>query len=168
MIPYPVYQKTGVSIAGNRKTTTAQCHHHWLHFSFDWATLDLSFLCCLLQKYVLQRDNKIENFCSFRYFPGVSTGQYKRFDRAEVGKGSNINLQANLGGTPSPVRYEQNQKVALAVFRQGPRFSIRMVIGIFCSDTVFVQLNQYSQILRRQCCLLLTVFLSSSVVITWK
>ena len=26
--------------------------------------------------------------------------------------------------------------------RQGPRFSIRMVIGIFCSDTVFVQLNQ--------------------------
>ena len=39
--------------------------------------------------------------------------------------------------------------------RQGPRSSIRMVIGIFCSDidTVFVQLNQYSQILRRQCCL---------------
>ena len=31
--------------------------------------------------------------------------------------------------------------------RQGPCFSIRMVIGIFCSDTV--QLNQYSQILRR-------------------
>ena len=32
-------------------------------------------------------------------------------------------------------------------FRQGPRFSIRMVIRIFCSDTdeVFVQLNQYSQ-----------------------
>ena len=37
--------------------------------------------------------------------------------------------------------------------RQGPRFSIRMVIGIFCSDTVFVQLNQFSQILSRQCCL---------------
>ena len=36
---------------------------------------------------------------------------------------------------------------------QGPRFSIRMVIGIFCSVTVFVQLNQYSQIPRRQCCL---------------
>ena len=34
---------------------------------------------------------------------------------------------------------------------QGPLFSIRMVIGIFCSDTVFVQLNQYSQLLRRQC-----------------
>ena len=37
--------------------------------------------------------------------------------------------------------------------RQGPRFSIRMVIGIFCSDTVFVfvfvQLNQFSQILSR-------------------
>ena len=31
--------------------------------------------------------------------------------------------------------------------KQGPRFIIRMVIGIFCSDTVFVQLNQYSQIL---------------------
>ena len=29
----------------------------------------------------------------------------------------------------------------------------RMVIGIFCSDTVFVQLNQFSQILSRQCCL---------------
>ena len=27
--------------------------------------------------------------------------------------------------------------------RQGPRFSIRMVIGIFCSDTVFFQLKQY-------------------------
>ena len=40
--------------------------------------------------------------------------------------------------------------------RQGPRFSIRMVIGIFCSDTVFVQLNQFSQILSRQCCLLLS------------
>ena len=78
--------------------------------------MDLTFLCCLLQKYLLQRDNKIENFCSFRYSPGESTGQYKRFDRAEVGKGYNINLQANLGGTPSPVRYEQNQKVALAVF----------------------------------------------------
>merc|ERR1711994_188150 len=38
-------------------------------------------------------------------------------------------------------------------FKQGPRFSIRMVIGIFCSDTVFVQLNQFSQILSRQCCL---------------
>ena len=37
--------------------------------------------------------------------------------------------------------------------RQGPRFSIRMVIWIFCSDTVFVQLNQFSQILSRQCCL---------------
>ena len=35
--------------------------------------------------------------------------------------------------------------------KQGPRFSIRMVIGIYCFDTV--QLNQYSQILRRQCCL---------------
>ena len=35
-----------------------------------------------------------------------------------------------------------------------------MVIGIFCSDTdtdtVFVQLNQFSQILSRQCCLLFT------------
>ena len=40
--------------------------------------------------------------------------------------------------------------------RQGPRFTIRMVIGIFCTDTVFVQLNQYSQILRRQCCLITT------------
>ena len=39
-----------------------------------------------------------------------------RFDRAEGGKGFDINLQANLGGTPSPPRYEQNQKVALAVF----------------------------------------------------
>ena len=39
------------------------------------------------------------------------------------------------------------------ITRQGPRFSIRMVIGIFCSDTVFVQLNQFSQILSRQCCL---------------
>ena len=31
-----------------------------------------------------------------------------------------------------------------------------MVIGIFCSDTdtVFVQLNQFSQILSRQCCLI--------------
>ena len=38
--------------------------------------------------------------------------------------------------------------------RQGRRFSIRMVIGIFCSDTVFVQLDQFSQILSRQCCLL--------------
>ena len=28
-----------------------------------------------------------------------------------------------------------------------------MVIGTFRSDTVFLQLNQYSQILRRQCCL---------------
>ena len=37
--------------------------------------------------------------------------------------------------------------------RQGPRFSIRTFFGIFCSDDVFVQLNQYSQILRRQCCL---------------
>ena len=43
--------------------------------------------------------------------------------------------------------------------RQGPCFSItiRVVIGIFRSDTdtdkVFVQLNQYSQILRRQSCL---------------
>ena len=34
---------------------------------------------------------------------------------------------------------------------QGPCFSIRMVIDIFCSDTV--QINQYSQILRRPCCL---------------
>ena len=32
-------------------------------------------------------------------------------------------------------------------------FSIRRVIWILASDTVFVQLNQYSQILRRQCCL---------------
>ena len=32
--------------------------------------------------------------------------------------------------------------------RQGPRFSIIMAIGIFCSDNV--QLNQYSLILRRQ------------------
>ena len=40
--------------------------------------------------------------------------------------------------------------------RQDPRFSIRMVIGIFFSDTVFVQLNQFSQILSRQCCLTLT------------
>ena len=38
-----------------------------------------------------------------------------------------------------------------SIDRQGPRFSIRMDIGIFCSDTVFVQLNQYSQILSRQC-----------------
>ena len=41
--------------------------------------------------------------------------------------------------------------------REGPCFSIRVVIGIFRSDTdtdtVFVQLNQYSQILRRQSCL---------------
>ena len=42
---------------------------------------------------------------------------------------------------------------SLSLSRQGPRFSIRMVIGIFCSDTVFVQLNQFSQILSRQCCL---------------
>ena len=42
--------------------------------------------------------------------------------------------------------------------RQGPRFSRRMVIGIFCSDTVFVQLNQFSQILSRQCCLALASF----------
>ena len=41
---------------------------------------------------------------------------------------------------------------------QGPRFSIRMVIGIFCSDTVFVQLNQYSQILRRHYCLICPVY----------
>ena len=50
--------------------------------------------------------------------------------------------------------------------KQGPRFIIRMVIGIFCSDTVFVQLNQYSQILRRQCCLLqclLIIFLSPPI-----
>ena len=38
---------------------------------------------------------------------------------------------------------------------KAPRFSIRRVIWILASDTVsvFVQLNQYSQILRRQCCL---------------
>ena len=43
------------------------------------------------------------------------------------------------------------------ITRQGQRFSIRMVIGIFCSDTVtvFVELNQYSLILRRQCCLII-------------
>ena len=45
----------------------------------------------------------------------------------------------------------------MGMTRQGPHFSIRMVIGIFCSDTVFdtvfVQLNQFSQILSRQCCL---------------
>ena len=39
----------------------------------------------------------------------------------------------------------------MIILDKGPCFSI-MVIGIFCSDTVFVQLNQYSQ-LRRQCCL---------------
>ena len=41
------------------------------------------------------------------------------------------------------------------IHRQGPRFSVRMVIlGSFVLIlTVFVQLNQYSQILRRQCCL---------------
>ena len=44
--------------------------------------------------------------------------------------------------------------------RQGPRFSIRMVIGIFCSDTVFVQLNQFSQILSRQCCLAVFIHIS--------
>ena len=42
---------------------------------------------------------------------------------------------------------------------KAPRLSIRRVIWILASDTdtdtdtVFVQLNQYSQILRRQCCL---------------
>ena len=47
--------------------------------------------------------------------------------------------------------------------RQGPLFSIRMDIGIFCSDTVFVQLNQYSQILSRQCRL---VTVSPTITIT--
>ena len=35
--------------------------------------------------------------------------------------------------------------------RQGPR-SVSVILFL-ASDTVFVQLNQYSQILRRQCCL---------------
>ena len=40
------------------------------------------------------------------------------------------------------------------LFRQGPR-SVSEVIWILASDTVFVQLNQYPQIPRRQCCLVL-------------
>ena len=57
------------------------------------------------------------------------------------------------------VKLAVGQNVSLS--RQGPRFSIRMVIGIFCSDTVFVQLNQFSQILSRQCCLLLAYIIQS-------
>ena len=52
------------------------------------------------------------------------------------------------------MHYDENAFSRLPPTRQGPRFSVRMVIGIFCSDVVFVQLNQYSQILRRQCSLL--------------
>ena len=55
----------------------------------------------------------------------------------------------------------------LGMHRQGPRFSIRMVIGIFCSDTVFVQLNQYSRILWRQCCLRQPCHLLTNWVSTW-
>ena len=39
---------------------------------------------------------------------------------------------------------------------KAPRLSIRRVIWILASDTVFVKLNQYSQILRWQCCLMCT------------
>ena len=47
----------------------------------------------------------------------------------------------------------------LVTIRQGPRFSIRMIIWIFCSDTlwwlcVFLLVEQsYFQRVRRQCCL---------------
>ena len=54
---------------------------------------------------------------------------------------------------PPLTQHTYNQSTTQAKTRQGSRFSIRMVIGIFCSDTLFVQLNQYSQTLRRQCCL---------------
>ena len=49
--------------------------------------------------------------------------------------------------------------LSLAISRQGPRFSIRMIIWIFCSDTlwwlcVFLLVQQsYFQRVRRQCCL---------------
>ena len=36
---------------------------------------------------------------------------------------------------------------------KAPSLSIKKVIWILASDTVFVKLNQYSQILRQQCCL---------------
>ena len=45
--------------------------------------------------------------------------------------------------------------------RQGPRFSIRMVIDIFYSDSV--RINQYSQILRRPCCLEIAVAVAVAV-----
>ena len=49
---------------------------------------------------------------------------------------------------------------------KAPRLSIRRVIWISASDTVFFKLNQYSQILRRQCYLLLSgvVWSCSSMV----
>ena len=69
-----------------------------------------AFYAVYCKIYLSQRDNKIENFCFFRYSRGVSTGQYKRFDRVEGGKGFNINLQANLGGTPSPLDTYETRK----------------------------------------------------------
>ena len=55
--------------------------------------------------------------------------------------------------------------------RQGPCFSIKVIIEIFRSDTdtdkVFVQLNQYSQILRRQCCLVGSKYGSIIALLPW-
>ena len=36
---------------------------------------------------------------------------------------------------------------------EAPRLSVRRILWILASNTVFVRLIQYSQILRRQCCL---------------
>ena len=45
------------------------------------------------------------------------------------------------------------QCIQYPVLDKAPRISIRRVIWILASDTVFVKLNQYSQIMRRQYCL---------------
>ena len=51
---------------------------------------------------------------------------------------------------PNPFRAPKG----LQSLDKAPRLSIRRVIWILATDTVFVKLNQYSQILRRQCSLL--------------
>ena len=54
--------------------------------------------------------------------------------------------------------------------RQGPCFSIRVVVGIFWSDsdtdTVFAQLNQYLQMLRL-CCLVGSEYGSMIALLPW-
>ena len=55
---------------------------------------------------------------------------------------SNAFLRSSLTDRPCPCPLDK-----------APRLSIRRVIWILASDTVFVKFNQYSQILRRQYCL---------------